>query len=396
MPGWHEATKGFQEQGKLQMVGIIEEQHPDRARLFMQWKQMSWPILVDSLDLLNVSAVPITVAIDEFGIVRAINPKRETIEETFLRKRYEKPTGQSSLMSSLLDLKQLKAEAAERKTAQAWRVLADAIVLWGGFERMVEVIEAYQSALRLDPEDDSTHFHLGVAFRKRYESVALQPDDFQEAINHWKAALDLNPNQYIWRRRIQQYGPRLDKPYSFYDWVNVARKEILARGEKPVPLAIEPSGAEFAYPSKDFPVSGPREKEPDPEGRIIRDHGEFIQLEVTTVPPSVSPGSSIRFHVLLRPNLRKKAHWNNEVGDLLLWINPPEEWNTESRAFTVANPRQPVSQEVRRIELEAQCPPNASVGETVIPGYVLYYVCEDEHGTCLYRRQDVLFKATVR
>jgi tetratricopeptide (TPR) repeat protein len=378
------------------MVGIIEEQHPDRARLFMQWKQMNWPILVDSLDLLNVSAVPITVAIDEFGIVRAINPEKETIEETFLKKTYAKPTGQSSLMSAMPDLKQLKAEASERETAQSWRFFADAIVLWGGNERIMEAIEAYQAALRLEPKDASTHFHLGVAFRKKYESAALQPGDFQEAINHWKAALDLNPNQYIWRRRIQQYGPRLDKPYSFYDWVNIARKEILARGEKPVPLAIEPSGAEFAHPSKDFPVSRPREKEPDPDGRITRDHGEFIRAEVTSVPPSVSPGSSIRFHLLLRPNLRKKAHWNNEVGNLLLWVNPPREWTTEFRAFTVANPPQPVSQEVRRIELEVKCPANAKTGEVVIPGYVLYYVCEDVHGTCLYRRQDVLFKVMVR
>jgi len=36
------------------MVGIIEEQHPDRAQLFMQWKQMGWPVMVDSLNLLNV------------------------------------------------------------------------------------------------------------------------------------------------------------------------------------------------------------------------------------------------------------------------------------------------------------------------------------------------------
>ena len=48
VPGWHEATKEWQEAGDLQMVGIIQEQHPDRARLFMQWKEMGWPILIDS------------------------------------------------------------------------------------------------------------------------------------------------------------------------------------------------------------------------------------------------------------------------------------------------------------------------------------------------------------
>ena len=61
------------------MLGIIQEQHPDRCRLFMQWKGMSWPILVDSLNLLNTSVVPQTLAIDEHGIVRLINPDKERL-----------------------------------------------------------------------------------------------------------------------------------------------------------------------------------------------------------------------------------------------------------------------------------------------------------------------------
>jgi hypothetical protein len=39
----------------------------------------------------------------------------------------------------------------------------------------------------------------------------------QKAVQYWTMALDMDSNQYIWRRRIQQYGPRLEKPYSFYD-----------------------------------------------------------------------------------------------------------------------------------------------------------------------------------
>jgi hypothetical protein len=66
------------------MAGIIQEQHPDRARLFMQRKQMDWPILVDSLNLLEVSVVPLTFAIDEHGIIRHMNPARESIESTFV------------------------------------------------------------------------------------------------------------------------------------------------------------------------------------------------------------------------------------------------------------------------------------------------------------------------
>ena len=70
MPVWHEATKKLQAEGKVKMLGIIQEQHPDRCRLFMQWKQMDWPVMVDSLNLLGVEVVPITLAIDEAGVIR--------------------------------------------------------------------------------------------------------------------------------------------------------------------------------------------------------------------------------------------------------------------------------------------------------------------------------------
>ncbi len=69
-------TAAAQQSGDVQMLGIVQEQHPDRARLFMQWKQMDWPVMVDSLNLLNVSVVPITLLIDERGIVRRRVPPR--------------------------------------------------------------------------------------------------------------------------------------------------------------------------------------------------------------------------------------------------------------------------------------------------------------------------------
>ena len=56
-------TEALQREGRLQMMGIIQEQHPDRCRLFMQWKQMDWPVMVDKLNLLNVSVVPITLLV---------------------------------------------------------------------------------------------------------------------------------------------------------------------------------------------------------------------------------------------------------------------------------------------------------------------------------------------
>lgn len=394
VPVWHEATKIFQQQGKVKVVGIIEEQHPDRARLFMQWKQMNWPILVDSLNLLGVEAVPITLAIDESGIIRAVNPERQTIQQTFLDKTYEEPVSGIPITTKP-DLPSLKA-ATTSGTAASWRAYADGLVLWGTTHQLGEAIAAYQRALEKEPAHAPTVFRLGTTFRDRYDSSERHRDDFERAVEYWEKALSLNPNQYIWRRRLQQYGPRLEKPYSFFDWVISARKEIQTRGETPVPLTVEPGGAEFAQPAKKFEKSSVTESSPDPSGRILRDKEGFIEIETAKVPTSVAPGNTVRIHVQFRPNSQIKAHWNNEVHDLVLWIDPPTGWEVSDQYLTVPNPKEPVSVETRKIEFELRCPKQATEGAVTVPAYALYYVCEDVNGTCLYRRQDMKIELPVR
>lgn len=378
------------------MIGIIEEQHPDRARLFMQWKQMNWPILVDSLNLLGVEVIPITLAIDEYGIIRAINPEPTTIEKTFLNQTYLKPAQVLSQASSRkADLGKLQA-ATRTGGAESWRAYADGLVLWGGPSRLADAINAYQSALEREPKHASTVFRLGVTFRKRYDSREQRRNDFESAVEHWEKALNLNPNQYIWRRRLQQYGPRLEKPYSFYDWVVTAREEIQDRGQIPVELTVEPGGAEFAQPLKRFEGNSVTRRSPDPDARILRDKEGFIEIESIRVPTTLASGNSARVHVVFRPNSLIKAHWNNEAHDLVFWIDPPQGWEVSDRYLTVPNPKETVSLETRQIEFELSCPEQAPAGIVTVPAYALYYVCEDVGGTCLYRRQDVKIQFEVR
>lgn len=358
----------------------------------MQWKHMDWPVMVDSLNLLEVSAVPITLFIDEQGIVRAIRPSPSDLGD-FLNQSFDGSVAPAPATPPA-GLGELEQKAASGNL-EALQNYADSLVLWGGESRFDEAIRLYQGILKREPNRAPTHFRLGVAYRKRYDSRQGAEQDFQKAVRQWGAALDLDPNQYIWRRRIQQYGPRLEKPYSFYDWVQEARKEIEARGEDPVQLTVEPGGAEFAYPAKHFEVREETGTEPDPGGRILRDERGFVQVNTVAVPAAVDPGGTVRVHLTLRPNLQIKAHWNNEVDDLVVWVRPPPGWQVDQPYLKVARPPQVVSQEVRKLEFELKSAAD-STGSAKIPAYALYYVCEDVDGTCLYRRQDISILVTVK
>lgn len=396
MPGWHTQTKSLQESGIVQVAGLIQEQHPQRCRLFMQWKEMDWPVMVDSLNLLGVSAVPITLAIDEHGIIRQIRPSFDDFKNDFLERDFEKPNNASAPEPvTPPSLKQRQREAESTNSPEAWRRLAQALVLWGAEGDLDDAIKAYHRAIELEPDHGPAHFQLGAAYRRRYESNYREPADFQRAIKQWGEALDINPNQYIWRRRIQQYGPQLDKPYPFYGWVHQAKQAIRGRGEIPVTLEAELTQSELAKPTEAIKEALEGEGEPDPKGRIYRDTKGLIQTETTVVPADAAPGSSVQAHIVFRPNDTLKAHWNNEMDDLKLWIDAPKEWRIRQRLWKIKTPPKSVTRETRRIEIELGIPESAKPGPTTVPAYALYYVCEDVNGTCLYRRQDISLEVGV-
>jgi hypothetical protein len=372
------------------MVGIIQEQHAERARLFMQWKGMGWPILVDAHNRLGVSVVPITLLIDAQGIVRHIAPPASRAGDLLERFLAEPTATESTPPPSPVgstDIEGLERAAKRANTGVAWRDYADALALWGGDARIDEAIDNYQRALGAVPDDGPAEFRLGVSYRRRYDSARGEPADFARAVEHWTRALDIDPNNYIWRRRIQQYGPRLDKPYPFYDWVDRARDEIEARGEAPVVLNVEPRGAEVAHPSRTFEVAD-APAEPDPEGRILRDEGKYVRVDATVVPHAIRPQGAARVHLEFRTRPVARAHWNNEASGLLVWVEPPAGWQVESRRFAVANPAAAVSTEPRHVEFEVHSPERVE-GRVKLPAYALYYVCEGVDGACLYRRQDL-------
>ncbi|NJN14460.1 MAG: hypothetical protein HC813_02175 [Planctomycetes bacterium] len=177
-------------------------------------------------------------------------------------------------------------------------------------QRIEEMIKS-DPALRREVD---AYRRLGVALRQRYEAGAEYPTDGQEAVAAWGRALAMDPNQYIWRRRLQQYGPRLAKPYNFYGWIADARQEILARKETPLPLGEEPRGAELLDRG---PVVTVQLVDPDPEGRIAPLGTGFVRVDLMVTPARVRPGERVRVRLVFRP---ERAEWNDEAGPLGIYV----------------------------------------------------------------------------
>ncbi|MDA7978376.1 MAG: hypothetical protein MPJ50_06360 [Pirellulales bacterium] len=390
------------ESGQLVMLGVVQEQHPDRTRLYAQWQQLQWPILHDPINVIETAAVPMFVAIDEHGIVRSTRANARTFADEFLNKEFAddataevEPAFTADIdawqdfakhFESQAATDALVADVGKQRAANIARGYADGLMLWSEENVDDKAIATYELSEQLWPRP-LTRFRLGVAHRARYETPRGQSSDFQQAIDFWNSALAEEPNQYIWRRRIQQYGPRLIKPYPFYDWVETAQADVSARGEEPIALRAPLSPAEIARPARQFGEQASATN-PDPDAKILRDTAGLIATEATVVSTSDRQGVVATIHFKFTPAQLLKAHWNNEAEPMRLWIDPPEGWKVTQQLLEAPQGDAAETNEVRRlsVEIRSDKPITAPVK---LSAFALYNVCEDLGGVCQFLRQDV-------
>ncbi|MFN0059638.1 MAG: hypothetical protein ACKVX7_14370 [Planctomycetota bacterium] len=395
VPGWHAVTKSLPDADELRHIGIVEEQHGERAALFQQWQQLEWPVLVDALNLLDVRNVPSVIAIDEHGIVRLIDPTLDEVRENFLHVEYYNSGRDLSprLPESPPDLVALAARPAV--TAAEARALGDALTVWGDAGQRVFAVDAYRRALELEQSASPTpgvaagreagaiYFRLGVALAARHDSAASVAGDFRSAMQMWTRAIELDPENAIWRARLEQFGPRAQQPFPFYDWVPVATRAIRARGEEPRPLSAAFTHAELAQPTR--ASAAVETEEPDLRGRIVRDSHLVVEVDSAFAPARLERGGRARLHLDLRPSAPARVSWNDENCPVQVWLNPPAGC-TLSATLLIA----PVAGTTRRVEADIawpqellELPPDAA-----ITGYALYTVKRDDTDSSLYLRQD--------
>lgn len=385
---WQKAVKPHVDAGEMVAIGVVQEQHPDRTRLYRQWRELDWPLFVDSMNTLeHITVVPVPVAINEAGIVVHDRFKPDQLEE-FLRTEWELPII-SPDYNRIMETEPPEIAPDDNATASEWHTYGREVFNLGDANEIDSVIDALQTAAKLDTDNGPIQFSLGTALRRRYEGPNRKPNDNQRAAEHWGLALDANPNHYIYRRRLQQYGPRLDKPYNFYFWVQQARADILKRGEEPVALTAEPMGSEIAQPERNASETGVAAlANPDSNARIARDTAGLVQIEPLVTPQSVRPGHRLRARITYRLNPDSNPWWNNEADQVLTWVDVPDGFTLTENALAHPVPDEPETQELRQVEIEFEIAESQSEGDVTIPAYALYYVCEDAGGVCYYLRQD--------
>ena len=391
---WQKAVKPYVDAGEMVAIGVVQEQHPDRTRLYRQWRELDWPIFVDSMNTLeHIMVVPVPVAINQTGIV-AHNRFEPDQLEGFVRTELEMPVIPADYNRIL------KTVPGERPSDDAsdvdWHAWGRDVFNLGDADQIDLAVTALDKSAKLNPANGTIQFSLGTALRRRYEGPHRKPLDNQRAVEHWGLALDANPNHYIYRRRLQQYGPRLDKPYNFYFWVQQARADIRSREEVPFTLAAEPMGSEIAQPESKASTSIVAALvNPDPHGQINRDEKGLVQIEPLVTPARVRPGHRIRARITFRLAGDSLPWWNNEADGIQTWIDVSEGIEIAENKFAMSNPEEPETQELRQVEIELIVGKSQPEGAITIPGYALYYVCEDAGGVCYYLRQDFSLNVTV-
>ena len=293
---------------------------------------------------MGVAVVPIFIGIDEHGIVRNTKLRPGGLEK-FLAQEFDAPENVAPTLDKETNFVKL---AAEDSSSENLCLAGDQEMLFrtSKSKSYDKAIAAYEAALEKEPKNGTILFRLGAAYRQRYDEQSHDDADFDLASKYWTMALASNPGQYIWRRRIEQYGPRLQKPYPFYDWVGTAIKEIKERGDTPVELTVELTQSELADRSK--PNYANEDAKPESTEDITRDDGEFISIESTMVPGYVEAGKPATIHMRLVPT---GAKWNNESTPLTVWVES-DGAKLSKQLLTFDNPNKPDSKENRSLEFD--------------------------------------------
>jgi tetratricopeptide (TPR) repeat protein len=231
------------------LVGVAIDALPDGAREFTDQSGCTFPMALDSRNLLNailgVKTVTNAILLDEEGRLRwqhlhgfrLARPEMYAMAERVVDGDLEEFVAAPGVAQESLEVESILAELADRPDDPDYLLmLGDAL---GREGRVEEAIAAYSRVLQLRPANPTAHYAIG--------SLLLSTGKKEEGIAAWRKGLEADPMNFTLRKQIwmvqfpERFYPEIDMRFQ----VEQIKKEGFPDLSK-LPISIRRELADYA------------------------------------------------------------------------------------------------------------------------------------------------------
>jgi tetratricopeptide (TPR) repeat protein len=200
------------------LLGVAIDALPDGAREFTDQSGCTFPMALDSRNLLNailgVKTVTNAILLDEAGRLRwqhlhgfrVARPEMYAMAERVVDGDLEEFIANPGVVQESLEVESIRAELADRPDDPDYLLmLGDAL---GREGRGEEAIGAYQRVLDFRPTNPTAHYAIG--------SLLLSAGKKEEGIAAWRRGLESDPMNFTLRKQIwmvqfpERFYPEID------------------------------------------------------------------------------------------------------------------------------------------------------------------------------------------
>jgi tetratricopeptide (TPR) repeat protein len=202
------------------LVGVAIDALPDGARAFTEQSGCTFPMALDSRNLLNailgVKTVTNAFLLDEEGRLRwqhlhgfrVQRPEMLAMAERVVEGDLEEFVANPGVAQESLQLESIRAELADNPDDTGFLVMLGEALSQEG--RDDEALQTYERVIELDPENSTAHYARGSLL------LALERKD--DAVAAWRAGLEVDPMNFTLRKQIWM----VQYPERFYPQIDMA------------------------------------------------------------------------------------------------------------------------------------------------------------------------------